>query len=145
MAKKYWCSNCKRMTSAYHKCFMLGTRALKSKPNPNTRLARKMAKLYKEATGTAFPGGIKNARIKRLSQEGYADAGAWKWSLWTIDDSHGFPSGFGSQIPATDCAKATTVEYFHITNSDGYGNDWEIIDIIPNPFTERITHKETEA
>lgn len=106
-----YCPRCdKDDVGNFHKCFMPGMgqiRGLKAKPTRNTILARKLATMYEQFYKEIFPGGIDNARIDRdhLAIRAYKDCGAWVWSLWVIDSSHGYPKEFGSGFPATECAK----------------------------------------
>lgn len=107
---EYYCRKCKKKVGGFHKCFTPwggSVRPLKSEPNPNTFLARKLAKYYEECFEEEFPGGIGNARIFRdqLAIRAYKNAGAWIWSLDVINSDHGYPREFGSSYTATDCAK----------------------------------------
>lgn len=106
-----YCKRCdKDNVGSFHRCFWYGfklVRPLKKRPHPNTPLAKKLATYYEECYEKPFPGGIQNARVKRddLAIRAYKDAGAWVWSLWTIDHSFGNCREFGSEYRATECAK----------------------------------------
>ena len=108
-----YCKRCDRDdVGSFHRCFVLGKkliRPLKSKPTRNTRLARKLAEIYKELIGEEFPGGIGNAMIMRdyLGMTSYRSDGAWTWSLISIDIHKGLPRDFGSPWAATKCVKNT--------------------------------------
>jgi hypothetical protein len=113
----YYCKLCDKMTGAYHRHFFTNmVRPLKKKPNPNTRLARKLAKIYEEIFQRNFPGGISNAKVVRLAQEGYGDAGAWKWCLEQIEIK-GLCLDFGGQGRATDCVKYKIEHFIDRTGS----------------------------
>lgn len=107
-----YCRRCDRDdVGGFHRCFMPFSRnpirPLKKRPNPNTPLARKLAKFYEECFEQPFPGGITNARISRDQSaiRAYKDAGAWVWSLSPINTDLGFCHDFGSDYTATRCGK----------------------------------------
>ena len=85
----------------------------------NTPLARKLAGLYEEMVGSPFPGGVENAYVCRTYAGYWQQAsGAMSWSLECInnvgdDDGHTLaPCSFGSQHPATNCIKDTSLLEF---------------------------------
>lgn len=124
----YYCKRCDRENvGSFHRCFigMNAIRPLLKRPNPNTKLARRLAELYEYFTGYAFPGGIRNAKIissGRLSGDD-ASLGYWKWHLGVIDASNGYPIDFGSTETATVCGKLP-VAYLTVYVHNG---DYELI------------------
>lgn len=113
-----YCRRCdKDDVGSFHRCFMPGAtsrtiRPLKQRPQPNTPLSRKLARIYEQELGEKFPGGIENAVVKREGSAitpGYVRSqGAWVWSLGVIDGDRRLHE-FGSQQAATFCAKAGKV------------------------------------
>ena len=60
-----------------------------TKRGTNSRLARKLAAIYEDRTGEAFPGGPENARIRRTRLSLAATQnGEISWWLDVIDDTH---------------------------------------------------------
>lgn len=110
-----YCKRCDRDdVGNFHRCFigLNAIRPLKKRPNPNTKLVRRLAELYEYFTRFSFPGGIRNARIisnGRLSSDAAAE-GTWSWYLASIDSSYGNPYYFGSTYTATECAKQPVVK-----------------------------------
>lgn len=109
-----YCRRCdKDDVGAFHRCFVNSrpaVRPLKQRPNPNTPLARKLAKIYESECGEKFPGGIDNAKIVR-EQMGMSEAwrhhGSWVWTLAAIDGAH--ICEFGSQRTAKECGETGKV------------------------------------
>lgn len=105
----YYCRRCdKDGVTGSHRCFygFNAIIALKKKPNLNTPLARKLAKLYEKITGHCFPGGIENAKIISYGRVSSADlsCGNWKWRLGAISGNRS-PINFGSTDTATNIGK----------------------------------------
>ena len=68
-----------------------------SKGPRNSALARRLAALYEDMTGRAFPGGPGNAYIRRAyPSQGWRQHGGWVWWLHTITETAAKPLPFGS-------------------------------------------------